>query len=186
MKKIILTISALAGFIAVNAQNAVSTSWPNGNKKEEGMLTGDVKANAANTKEEQARRLEAVVKDGKWTTWFENGALRSEEHYTNGTMTGTWKVLFEDGKTESLIDFATGKAVFYTKNGEVSSEGMMADGMIHRGEWTGYYENGIRNYKGSYDNEGRKNGVWTWWDEKGNVQQEQTFKNGTLISTKSK
>jgi antitoxin component YwqK of YwqJK toxin-antitoxin module len=173
-------------FIAVNAQNLITTNWPNGNKQTEGAVTGDAKISNADSKEEQARKMAAVVKDGKWTTWFENGTVRSEEYYSNGTMTGTWKSVYDNGQTEFTIDFASGKAVFYTKSGVVSSEGLIANGMVHKGDWTGYYENGTKNYKGSYDNEGRKDGVWTWWDEKGNMTNGQTFKNGTLLSTKSK
>jgi len=186
MKRIILAISAVTAFIAVNAQNTVTTNWPNGNKKSEGVVIGDAKISSSDSKEEQARKMGAEVKDGKWTTWFENGSLRSEEYYSNGTMVGTWKSVYDNGQTEAILDFTSGKAVYYNKNGVISSEGTIASGMICKGEWTGYYENGTKNYKGSYDNEGRKDGVWTWWDEKGNVVNEQVFKNGTLLSTKSK
>jgi antitoxin component YwqK of YwqJK toxin-antitoxin module len=181
MKRIVLTVSALFAFMVMNAQNVTTTNWPNGNKKSEGIVIGDTKLAAGTSKEEQEKNAASIIKDGKWTTWFENGSIRSEEFYKNGVMVGEWKFLHENGNTESLINFETGKAIHYTNKGTVSSEGAVAKGMISVGEWTGYYENGAKNYKGSYNMEGQKDGVWTWWDEKGNVSAEQTFKNGVLI-----
>ena len=57
--------------------------------------------------------------------------------------------------------------------------------MIHKGLWTGYYENGMKNYEGSYNEEGVKVGVWKWFNEKGEETTEQTYTNGTLTNTKN-
>jgi antitoxin component YwqK of YwqJK toxin-antitoxin module len=186
MKRIILSIAAVVAFIAVNAQNIVTTNWPNGNKKAEGKVIGDAKINTSDSKEEQAKKLSSLVKDGKWTTWFENGTLCSEEYYNHGAMVGTWKTVYENGQTESVLNFTTGEAVFYSKSGVVVSKGTIADGMLYKGKWTGFYENGNKNYTGSYDNQGKKDGTWTFWNEKGEIVSEQIFQNGTLLSTKSK
>jgi antitoxin component YwqK of YwqJK toxin-antitoxin module len=184
MKKIIFTLSALAFSLAINAQGVTTEHWPNGNKKSEGVAIGNAVVSASDSKENQARQLSSVIKDGKWSYWYENGTLRAEEYYTNGTMTGIWKVLYEDGKLESQIDFGTSKATIFFKDGNKNSEGGMINGMIHTGAWVGYYENGNKNYQGSYDNAGNKIGTWTWYDEKGNATTEQTFNNGELTGTK--
>lgn len=181
MKKIILTVSAVLAFVFVNAQNVMTTNWPNGNKQSEGMVIGEIKIDPNASKTDQERNSNAIMKDGKWTTWFENGKVKSEEFYDKGTMTGEWKMFHENGQAESQINFNTGKAIHYNNKGGISSEGNMAAGMIQTGEWTGYHENGTKNFKGSYDKDGKKDGVWIFWDEKGNVSGEQTFKNGVLI-----
>jgi antitoxin component YwqK of YwqJK toxin-antitoxin module len=183
MKKIILTISAVAAFFVVNAQRTVTENWPNGSKKSQGTVIGDANIAPNDSKEDQARKMSSVAKDGKWTTWFENGTLHSEEFYDKGTMTGTWKSLYENGKTESEINFATGKAVFYYPNGTINSEGNMSNGMIQKGKWTGYHDNGNKNFEGSYNAEGKKDGVWKFYDTKGLATTEQTFNNGELIKT---
>jgi antitoxin component YwqK of YwqJK toxin-antitoxin module len=183
MKKIILTLSAVAAFIVTNAQNKVSESWPNGNKKSEGVVIGEVKINPTDTKEEQAKKMNSAIKDGKWTNWYENGKIRSEEEYNKGTMTGIWKSFFEDGKTESEINFISGKATFYNKRGGLSSEGTMASGMIQKGQWIVYHENGNKNAEGSYNAEGKKDGIWKWYNTQGMATTEQTYKNGELIGT---
>jgi antitoxin component YwqK of YwqJK toxin-antitoxin module len=185
MKKLILTVSALAFSFAISAQNLYTENWPNGNKKTEGHVIGDAKLNPADSKENNARQMNSVIKDGKWTSWFENGAVRSEETYNKGTMIGTWKVLFENGQTESFIDFSKETAVFYHRNGNKHSEGGMKTGMIHSGKWTGYYESGAKNYEGSYDNAGNKTGTWTWYDENGKPSTEQVYNSGNVVSTKT-
>lgn len=184
MKKIIFTAAAVIAFFSISAQTTYTESWPNGTKKVEGLTIGDAKAASTGTKAEQSRKMDGVVKDGKWTTWFENGTVHSEEYYNKGAMTGVWKAVYENGQTESEINFETGKAVYYTKNGVKSSEGGIANGMLHTGKWTGYYENGNKNYEGSYNVNGQKDGVWTWFDEKGNATTQQTYSNGVLSNTK--
>lgn len=179
MKKILFTLSAIALFLTTNAQDKKVENWPNGNKKSEGVVIGnpvDVRA----SKEVQARQAANLIKDGKWTNWFENGTVRSEEFYNKGSMIGTWKVWYDNGQLESDINFTTGKSAHFHKNGKKQSEGGIADGMVNTGKWTGYFENGNKNYEGTYTKDGKKDGVWTWYDEKGNVTT-QTFSNGELV-----
>lgn len=183
MRKTILTISAAATFFVMNAQNTVTETWPNGSKKSQGIVIGEAKINPADSKEEQAKKMQNVIKDGKWTTWYENGAFHSEEYYDKGTMTGTWKSSYENGKTESEINFTTGKAIYYNDKGGISSEGMMASGMIQKGKWIGYHENGNKNYEGSFNAEGKKDGVWKFFNTQGIAATEQIFKNGELVKT---
>lgn len=184
MKKLILTAAVFSFLFAAHAQSVKTERYANGNKKSEGVIIGDANVSPGTSKEAQARQLESVVKDGAWTTWFENGQKRSEEMYAKGTMIGAWKYFYEDGKTESEIDFSKGTAVYYFKNGSKQSEGGIANGMISVGKWTGYHENGQKNYEGSYNAQGQKDGVWAWWDKDGKFLAEQTFKNGELISKK--
>lgn len=183
MKKIILSSLAVLAFLGVNAQKMVTETYPNGNKKAEGMMFGDVSTTTNESKEAMARRASGQNKDGKWTYYFENGNVQSEEMYDKGTMTGTWKSWNIDGKLVSEISFTTGNATFYHANGTKQSEGKMKPGMITVGKWVGYFENGKKNYEGSYNEQGQKTGTWLWWDENGNATYEQKFDNGTLISS---
>jgi antitoxin component YwqK of YwqJK toxin-antitoxin module len=181
MKKILITLSALALFITVNAQEKKTEYWANGNKKSEGVVLGTAAVNANASKAELARQSASITKDGKWSTWNENGTVRSEEYYSNGSMTGSWKVWYDDGKLESDINFTAGTVSHFYKNGNKHSQGGIKDGMVSTGKWTGYYENGNKNYEGSYNNDGQKDGTWTWYDEKGKVTTTQVYSNGTLV-----
>lgn len=184
MKKIIFTLTAVMAFITVNAQNTVTEKWPNGTKKSEGVVIGDAKIESGDSKEAQSRKMANVTKDGKWTTWFENGSVRAEQFYNKGTMVGQWKEMYENGQVESEINFTTGKAVYFFKSGQTNSEGGIANGMVHTGKWIGYHENGKINYEGSYNAEGQKVGVWYWYDANGVKTTEQTFNNGVLTNTR--
>lgn len=179
MKKIIFTLSAIALFLTANAQDKKVENWPNGNKKSEGVIIG-TPVDASASKEVQQRQAVNAVKDGKWSNWFEDGTLRSEEFYNKGSMIGNWKVWYNNGQLESDINFTTGTAVHFHKNGKKQSEGGIADGMVNTGKWIGYFENGSKNYEGTYTKEGKKDGVWTWYDEKGNATT-QTYANGELV-----
>lgn len=182
MKKIISSIAVVVfTFFVSTAQNIVTEKWQNGNKKSEGSIIGNTNSVSNETKDQLAQRTSSLIKDGKWSYWFENGTLKSEEYYNKGEMTGTWKSYHENGSIESETNFSTGKAVVFHKNGQKHSEGTMKSGMITIGKWTGYFENGAKNYEGTYNNQGQKDGVWKWWNEKGEVTAEQHFKNGTLV-----
>ena len=49
--------------------------------------------------------------------------------------------------------------------------------MVKEGVWVGNYENGTKNYEGSWKN-GQKDGQWKFWDEKGTLYYIETWKNG--------
>lgn len=180
MKKIVFTFAAMALFLTANAQDKRVETWPNGNKKSEGIVIGN-SVDASASKEVQARQSVNVIKDGKWTNWFENGTVRSEESYNKGITTGIWKVWYENGQLESEINFTAGTAVHFYKNGNKHSEGGIAAGMVNTGKWTAYHENGNKNFEGTYTSDGQKDGVWTWYDETGKLTTTQTFKNGELM-----
>lgn len=186
MKKILLTISAAALFLAANAQTKKVETWPNGNKRSEGILLGDYKVSPDATKEERAKAINNVAKDGKWTNWYETGAVQSEEYYNNGAMTGAWKVWYDNGQLESDINFTAGKAIYYYRSGKKQSEGAIAPGMLNQGKWVAYYENGNKNFEGTFTSDGQKDGDWTWYDETGKVTTVQTYDKGILKDTINK
>ncbi len=181
MKKTLLTFSAIALLFTATAQQKQVENWPNGNKKSEGVVIGDSKVDPNAAKEVQARQAVMIIRDGKWNTWHENGTTRSEEYYNKGTMTGAWKIWYDNGQLESDINFTTGQAAYFHKNGKKQSEGGIASGMINTGKWIGYHENGNKNYEGTYAADGQKDGTWTWFDEQGKVTTVQVFKNGELV-----
>ena len=42
------------------------------------------------------------------------------------------------------------------------------------------YESGQKKKEGTYKS-GKREGVWTYWDDKGNVTKTETYKNGELV-----
>ena len=177
MKKTLLTLTLALSSILVFGQYTYTENWPNGKKKIEGNYNSAVEIGQNESKEEQAKKMAQAIRVGKWQHWFENGQLASLEYYTDGVMTGQWKSWYADGSVQYDIDFATGKAVIYHANGKKASEGKMLTGMIHDGNWISYYETGIKNVEGAYNN-GQKNGDWKFYDEKGNHYFTEKWNNG--------
>ena len=50
---------------------------------------------------------------------------------------------------------------------------------------TTYWENGQKQYEGTFNCDGRKDGLETWWWENGQKMSEYNYKNGEKISSKS-
>lgn len=182
MKKIILTAAVLITYLSAGAQN-YTERWPNGNKKVEGTTIGKIEESAGASKADLLAESKNAVRDGKWTTWYEDGAVQSEAHYDKGAMTGIWKSFYNNGRKESEIDYNKGTAVNYWQNGTKSSEGGMKAGMEHTGRWTGYYDTGVKNYEGAYNDAGQKEGTWVWYNEAGVAVTEQQYSNGALVNS---
>ena len=187
MKNIFLSLSLVLLVGSVFAQTK-TTYYPNGQKQAEGtLLNADATVLAATfetlPKEVQAQKMNNCVKDGKWSMWYQDGKLYSEQYYNNGLFTGVWKNYNPDGSVADIVDFVAGKATYYHKNGKVQSEGKITTSMGQEGLWTLYYENGQKNAEGKYVN-GKKDGAWVWYDMNGNKTDEQVYLNGTIASHK--
>ncbi len=48
------------------------------------------------------------------------------------------------------------------------------------GKYVTYYENGQKKSEGNFK-EGKYDGLWTLWDENGNITKKETYSNGELI-----
>jgi len=177
-------------FLVLNVQAQTRTTWhPGGNQKaSEGILRGadpDVFSPGFDQlpKDVQASKLAAALKDGTWTYWFANGQVSSVEEYNNGVMTGLWKAFLPNGNKVFEINFLSGAAVYYHPDGSMESEGLMQTGMIQHGTWKGYYANGNLNYVGAFV-QGKKDGIWIFYDEAGKKFMEQKFQGGNLLSSR--
>ena len=67
-------------------------------------------------------------RDGKWTTWYENGQIKSEEYYKDGERDGKWTTWYETGQIKSEISFKDGNSTTWHKNGQIMSEKSIEDG----------------------------------------------------------
>ncbi|MFN5628521.1 MAG: toxin-antitoxin system YwqK family antitoxin [Bacteroidota bacterium] len=159
--------------------------YANGNKMYEGKFVDASPDFFAPTfeslpKEDKARLMASAKKDGEWKTWFENGTIASEEVYRNGVITGHWKQYTIDGKISADLNFGSGISTFFYTTGQKESQGLMLEGYVLEGEWTGFHENGKISFTGKY-NKGQKDGVWVYYNVDGSKNTEQTYNNGVLV-----
>ena len=99
--------------------------YPNNQKLEEGIYDTNQK------------------KDGKWTTWYENGKIKTVDHYLNGELHGEKKSYYEDGSPQTIEEYENnklhGKRTEYDKTpNQVLSESNYANGKLD-GESKSYY-----------------------------------------------
>jgi antitoxin component YwqK of YwqJK toxin-antitoxin module len=80
-------------------------------------------------------------------------------------------------------------AITKHEDGKTASRGYVitnavSDEPIKVGDWVYFYEDGQKEKQGSYL-EDQMEGVWTRWDDKGNVTKTETYKNGKLVKEKA-
>jgi len=132
-------------------------------------------------------------KDGKWTEWYENGQKKLEQNYKCGRVIGKWTTWDENGqkmfegnyKDGGLpgIRFAIreGKWIVWDENGQIKSERNYKED-IEIGEGGSIitrYENGQKEAEVNWK-DGKKDGKLIWWDENGQIMEEQYYKMGEL------
>ncbi len=92
---------------------------------------------------------------GKCTTWYENGNLKSVENYKDDELDGMQTYYNKSGKMYSEYQYkkgnADGYAVEYYTNGVISTQGWFVND-VKRGEWIKYSPNGIITESNYYQN----------------------------------
>jgi antitoxin component YwqK of YwqJK toxin-antitoxin module len=167
-----------AGFLV--AQTPKIEKWANGQLKSSGNLKFDVPVSANASKADLQKAYSQMVKVGKWQYWFENGQLRAEENYTEGSRTGIQKSWYASGKAESLVDLQAKTATYWFENGQKQSSGVVTGDGLPTGTWIAWHANGLKNTEGAYDQSGKKTGTWKFWDDKGQLIGQQNYVNGVV------
>ncbi len=140
------------------------------------------------------------LRQGLWKEYYDTGELRSEGHYKNSIMTGTWNFYFTDKKVEITGKYnskgqKTGSWIWYYPNrqelmvenwakGELDGEyfeydengTVITSGTYYMGAEDGdwYYNNNGTIEKGAYY-EGLRTGDWKMWYPNGNLMYEATY-----------
>ena len=154
----------------------------------------------------EQKSYEFSAKDGLWTEWYENGQMLIKEMYVEGVKNGSYNSWFENGQKESEETFKGGKQdglwIRWNSDGVKIEEKTYKEGKRWNGRWTDNFRGSkqikqIESYK-----DGKKDGLWTEWyhyHKKSNLtlselfsekeidqqmKQEQTYKDGKLISEK--
>ena len=103
----------------------------------------------------QKKEVLVEVKDGVYTEWYP----------------GKKNIKFKGGMTKEKK--RNGRWVFYSENGAELSTTMYENG-VREGFTIVKYPNGGIHYRGEYKNDVTV-GIWTTYDEKGNVTEEKNF-----------
>ncbi len=95
-----------------------------------------------------------TLKDGDYTSRYENGVIQMKGYYKNGKREGEWAAFFPSGQIQSEGFFTAGKrdhkAVVYYDNGNKMYEGLYKDG-FQVGIWKFYERDGKLKEEVNYD-----------------------------------
>ena len=165
--------------------NGLNVSWySNGQQKEKGSVI----------KESSEMSIAFYTKRGIWTKWYLNGQKSEKGTYVNGQKDGLWVEWYENGekKSEGLYDKNKKEDTwtYWYDDGNKKSKGSYENGQLN-GQWTKWNEWIWRNaaeyttrennisyttwaIKWAMDftenwNKGKKDGVWTWWNNDGYI-----------------
>ena len=135
-------------------EGPVSFLYSNGKKRaqgtyDDGILQGPYVEYATNGR----MTAEGAYRDGKktgvWTAWWDNGKKQSHGPYVAGERSGVWTYFDEKGRKISQGELRT-----------------VANVEKKQGRWTYWHANGTKSQEGTF-REGRKDGAWKSFDEKG-------------------
>ena len=115
----------------------------------------------SNLKEEKNNKYGKL--NGAYKSYYENGKLKNEGYYKNNQRKGFWKFYYENGNVKKKVNYRYGKL---------------------RGYFRSYYNNGQLESEGNFIDIEVKDGLWTFYDEDGKLQEQHLYKDKILILKK--
>jgi len=167
----------------VNGNGTVVTWHENGQKESESHYRDGQKCGLQIVWNENGLKKEEINHDygnkGEClaTLFWDNGNKQEEGCGDGNTykQVGIWVKFSEDGKADGEIHYINGqthyKIVTRHENGEIKSEEEIKDGEDKF--VTKYYDNGQKQGAGFLNQDGEKEGFWTWWYKNGQKEQEE-------------
>lgn len=191
----------------------ITDSWITGEKQMRGLFkdkTGDVHADDRcvwyykNGNKQSVRNFTNNKTDGAYVDYYENGTIKWKGNYKNGRYNGTWmgyysngnemtKKNWENGSLASISFFksksgttlltnGTGLYIEYAADNSKNYEVSYVNNILN-GSYTKYHPNGKIKIKGSYW-EGKKDGLWEYFDDKGSKESQTKWDKGEIVKIK--
>lgn len=117
-------------------------------------------------------------------TWYDStGNIMMIETYVDGKVNGEQITYYPNAKMRSVVYYRANRITgldWYNQDGKQIYRERFNNG---NGMWTNFYDDGKIHEEGPYQNF-LKNGTWKIYNEKGNLVETRTYKNGTIIGRK--
>jgi antitoxin component YwqK of YwqJK toxin-antitoxin module len=105
--------------------------------------------------------------DSLYTSYFQNGKIKSTGIYQKGKPSGLWEYFYENGNPKMSGEIKDNENVgiwsYYYENGKINMMGEVHRG-LREGEWKYYYENGNLKSSGTFKKD-EKEGSWNYYYE---------------------
>ena len=134
--------------------------------------------------------LDEKSNKGSIITWYKNGNIQQETFAIDSSKNGfAENEYYENGMIKRIEIANQGKQEYttYYNNGQIAWDGMIVDAIWSQvGHWQEWYEDGTpkREYYFNDSISNQKEGIWKWWDEKGNLIKQEYYKGGIMIEEK--
>ncbi|MFK7757166.1 MAG: toxin-antitoxin system YwqK family antitoxin [Flavobacteriales bacterium] len=185
-------ITTLVASVAVYSNYAKNVVDEAGKRQGYWVITGnminDPAYNSSDVVEEG--KYANDFKTGVWKKYYPSGNIRSEITFINNKPQGLYTLYFDNGVIEEKGNWArtknTGNFERNYRNGNPHQKFSFSDSGKRNGPQTYYHENGNIALEVNLLN-GKESGIMKRYDDKGIIQEEKSFNNGTFIegSTKS-
>jgi len=162
------------------------TYYPDGTTAEEGKFEGDIYKIVNSWGPDGKRQVESG--EGNYTSFFQNSSNPFEKGLIKqGLREGLWETYFDNSiiiqqETNYTSGQPNGSMVSYYQNGNILTEGTMKDGK-KEGVWNWYNESDGIESSATFSND-KKDGTQTFWSETGYAVKEEVYERGILISEK--
>jgi antitoxin component YwqK of YwqJK toxin-antitoxin module len=132
-------------------------------------------------------------KNGEWKYYSEDGNLKEISLYLFGKKWGESKRYSSEGNVNEVLDFSNGKlrkkeiisdgkivrTLEFYENGEIKKDVKLQEGLIGPdGEMLFYHVTGQLYCEVNYDENGEEDGLWEFYDIKGQLCNKINYKNG--------
>ncbi len=119
------------------------------------------------------------ILDSLYTSYFQNGKIKSSGIFKNNKANGDWKYYYESGALKMQGPYKdnehNGYWKYFYETGLLNMEGEIYK-EIKEGEWKYYFENGNLKNAGSY-RKNKKNGIWKYFNEDGTIKAQAVYDN---------
>jgi RNA polymerase sigma factor (sigma-70 family) len=130
-----------------------------------------------NGQKEEEFAIQNGHKEGICTRWRKNGQVEEEGSYRDGKKDGSWIGYSSNGQKVMEQTYQAGKlegaVVEWYPNGQKATEGQYKRGILE-GRYARWNVQGQRGVEGEFRN-GNPIGLWTFYDERGNVIRNKTY-----------
>lgn len=139
----------------------------------------------ANEQYQSKGELKNGKKDGKWTSWFDNGQILTEKFYKDGEIDGESTWWYKSGELHSVTTFKDGKRVgqstSWHTNGQISTITNSKNGK-YDGITSSWYENGQKFMEILYKDDIAVSITEYTYNKNGQIKNKWNYKNGKLVS----
>jgi antitoxin component YwqK of YwqJK toxin-antitoxin module len=120
------------------------------------------------------------MRSGSWKRFYPDGALDyTEEYDENGKMTGVYRDYDKSGTVVNELEYKSGEVIahrYFDSEGKLIAEQKARKGKL---PFKAYHSNRLVAAEGVF-NDGKKDGLWIYYNAYGRVESREQYKNGNL------